>query len=141
MAAILPNGKNQFIDANGRPLIGGKVYFYEPNTETLKDTWADAAMTQVNTNPVTLDARGQAPIHGNGSYRQVLKDRFLNTVWDEVIDAPLTDDDLPSGGVGRPQNPKLWQIFIDSSLGPYGQPIYCAQVNPVVWCNFAGVKV
>jgi hypothetical protein len=86
MASILPKGKTQFTTLLGRPLIGGKVYFYEPNTETKKDTWQDQALTIPNTNPVILDARGEAVIWGSGTYRQVLKDVLGITIWDEVID-------------------------------------------------------
>ena len=71
MSMILPNGKTQFEDANGRPLIGGKVYFYQPSTETKIDTWQDIDLTIPNTNPVELDARGPSPIWGNTVYRQV----------------------------------------------------------------------
>jgi hypothetical protein len=85
MASLLPNGKQQFIDILGRPLVGGQVFFYAPGTETKKDTYQDQAQTTPNTNPVVLDARGQATIWGTGSYRQVVKDRFGITVWDQVI--------------------------------------------------------
>jgi hypothetical protein len=142
MASILPNGKTQFVDQNGKPLAGGTVTFYAPGTTTKQDTWQDQAMTHPNTNPVVLDSRGQATIWGDGSYRQVLADAFGVVIWDQVVAAPLTQSDLPSGGIARPSSPKLWQVWIDSTLGPYGQPIYCAQVTPsIIWCNFAGVPV
>ncbi|MBR7899905.1 hypothetical protein [Burkholderia multivorans] len=88
MASILPNGKTQFTDVNGRPLVGGKVYYFEPNTETKKDTWQDAGQTIVNTNPVTLDGSGQAVIWGKGTYRQVVYDRKGNLLWDEIVSEP-----------------------------------------------------
>jgi len=85
MPTILPNGKNQFIDLNGRPLVGGKVFYYEPGTETFKDTYADLAGTIVNENPITLDGRGQATICGTGAYRQVTKDKDGALIWDEEV--------------------------------------------------------
>jgi hypothetical protein len=85
MASILPKGKTQFFNLLGRPLVGGKVYFYLPDTETKKDTWQDEAMTIPNTNPVVLDARGEAVIWGEGSYRQVVKDALGITIWDQEI--------------------------------------------------------
>lgn len=63
MSSLIPNGEQRFVDNNGRPLIGGRVYYYVPNTSTLKDTWQDESMTILNTNPIVLDARGNAP-HG-----------------------------------------------------------------------------
>lgn len=83
MATLLPTGKQQFLDANGNPLAGGSVYFYVPGTTTPKDTWQDSAQTILNTNPVILDARGQAVIYGTGSYRQIVKDSTGNLIWDQ----------------------------------------------------------
>jgi hypothetical protein len=88
MAAPLPKGKTQFTNLLGRPLVGGKVYFYAPGTDTKKDTWQDEAATIPNTNPVVLDARGEAVIWGSGSYRQVLKEvigPLEVTIYDEVV--------------------------------------------------------
>lgn len=83
-ATLLPNGKQAFTDANGGPLVSGKVYFYIPNTSTLKDTWQDKDKTILNTNPIILDARGEAIIYGAGAYRQVLQDSLGNTIWDQL---------------------------------------------------------
>lgn len=83
-ASILPPAKTTFNDANGNPLVNGKVEHYIPGTGTLKTTWQDAAETIPNTNPVVLDAAGRALILGDGSYRQVLKDRNGNVIWDAV---------------------------------------------------------
>ncbi|HDR9003214.1 TPA: hypothetical protein QDA99_002798 [Burkholderia vietnamiensis] len=89
MASILPNGKTQFVDQNGKPLAGGMVTFYAPGTTTKQDTWQDQAQTQVNTNPVVLDSRGQALIWGSGSYRQVVTDKFGAVIWDQVVSDPV----------------------------------------------------
>lgn len=85
---ILPNGKSQFIDINGKPLVGGTVTFYEPGTLVLKDTWQDSAKTILNTNPIVLDSRGQALIYGDGIYRQRVKDSLGNLIWDELTNSP-----------------------------------------------------
>ena len=85
MSSLLPNGKQHFDDNNGRPLVGGRVYFYVPNTSTPKNTWQDRALTILNTNPVVLDARGEATIWGSGVYRQVVRDQFGNLIWDQVV--------------------------------------------------------
>lgn len=82
---LLQNGKQAFTDANSRPLSGGRVFFYAPGTQTLRDTWQDAGLTVLNTNPVILDARGEASIYGNGDYRQVLRDASGVLIWDQLI--------------------------------------------------------
>lgn len=84
MAYLLPNGKQQFLDANGDPLANGTVTFYIPNTTTPKDTWQDPDQATLNTNPVVLDAGGYAVIYGFGSYRQILKDEDGNLIWDQL---------------------------------------------------------
>jgi len=81
----LPNGKAQFIDQNGDPLVGGQVYFYQVGTLIPANTYQDPAETIPNTNPIILDSRGQAVIFGSGSYRQVLQDVDGNTIWDQTI--------------------------------------------------------
>lgn len=83
-AAILPPAKTTFVDGNGKPYNGGKVFFYIPGTDTLKSTWQDADKNVLNANPVILDAAGRAIIYGDGEYRQVLKDRNNNQIWDQL---------------------------------------------------------
>lgn len=86
-AAILPPAKTTFVDQNGKPLTSGKVDFYIPGTTTRKTTWQDANATIANTNPVILDAAGRALILGSGAYRQVVKDRNDNIIWDQVTNS------------------------------------------------------
>jgi hypothetical protein len=83
-ASLLPNGKQQFLDANGKPLTSGTVDFYVPSTTTRKTTWQNSGETISNTNPVVLDAGGRAIIYGDGIYRQVVKDRNGNLIWDQL---------------------------------------------------------
>ena len=87
---ILPNGKQQFIDSNGKPLASGNVYYYIPSTTTFKNTYQNSAGTVLNTNPVVLDANGQCIAYGTGSYRQQVYDVYGNLVWDVQVDSPLT---------------------------------------------------
>jgi len=84
MATLLPNAKQQFIDASGAPLAGGEVYMYVPNTTVFKDTWQDSGGTTLNTNPIVLDASGEAIIYGSGAYRQVVYDANGDLVWDQL---------------------------------------------------------
>jgi len=63
-APILGTPCPQFYDGNGNPLASGKVYVYEPDTTTLRNsypTYDDAnAATNANANPVILDSNGYA---------------------------------------------------------------------------------
>ena len=81
-ATLLPNGEQQFIDANGKPYANGKVYFYSnyPTCSVLKNTFQDSAGSVLNTNPVVLSAMGTATIFGTGNYCQVLKDELISVI-------------------------------------------------------------
>lgn len=80
-AFLLPNGKQQYFDTAGDPLVGGKVYTYAAGTSTPKTTYQDSAATIANANPVILDSRGEAVIFWDGSYKVVLKDSLENTIY------------------------------------------------------------
>jgi hypothetical protein len=88
-SVLLPNGKQQFLDANGNPLGGGSVGMYVPATLTPKTTWQDSDNSATNVNPVPLDAAGTALIYGTGEYRQIVKDALGNTIWDELTSGQL----------------------------------------------------
>lgn len=95
---LLPNGEQQFCDANGVPLAGGSVYFYVPGTTTAKTTYADPDLTVANTNPVILDAAGRAIVWGSGEYRQILYDRNAVMIWDQLTFGQIGG--VPSGAAG-----------------------------------------
>jgi hypothetical protein len=81
--SLIPNGKQQYLDANGKPLAGGKVYYYIPSTTTLKNTYQDLYLTILNTNPIVLDSAGECIAWGAGAYRQVVYDVNGNIIWDQ----------------------------------------------------------
>lgn len=83
-AALLPSGRQVFVDSNGAPLAGGSVGFYIPNTLTPKTTWSDPGEANPNQDPMGLDSAGSAVIYGSGQYREILKDANGNTLWDEL---------------------------------------------------------
>lgn len=85
MTQLLPNGKQQFTDNNGKPLVNGKVFHYFVGTNNPKTTYQDADETIPNTNPVILNSRGEASIYGTGNYRQVLQTAAGVTIWDQVV--------------------------------------------------------
>src|SRR5437868_1923063 len=86
-ASLLPLGKTQFLDNQGNPLAGGKVYNYIAGTTTFKNTWQDSAEATLNANPVVLDSAGRALIYGEGTYRQIVRKANGDLVWDAVTAA------------------------------------------------------
>ncbi len=71
----IPFVKARFFDRCGKPLTGGKVYTYEANTTTAKTTYKDPYGLTPNTNPIILDAAGEADIYLDGTYRIRITDR------------------------------------------------------------------
>jgi hypothetical protein len=81
MAILLPQGKQQYFTSAGVPLVGGRVYTYDAGTTNPRQTFQDAAAAAPNTNPVILDARGEATIFWAGSYKVVLRDALDVVIW------------------------------------------------------------
>lgn len=76
MATSVVFPRAQFFSNNGRPLIGGRIHTYAAGSSTRTATYRDAAKSQPNTNPILLDARGEAAIYlAEGvEYKFVLED-------------------------------------------------------------------
>lgn len=71
------------LDANGSPLSGAKLYFYEAGTTNPADSFADEALTVANTNPVVADSAGRfGDIFLRATdYKVILKDAADVTIW------------------------------------------------------------
>lgn len=105
---VLPQGRQQFFDNDGAELVGGQVLTLVPGTSTPKDTYTDFTGGTTNTNPVILNARGEAAIYWGGAYDVILKDANGVTIWgpERVVqpeDAGAVDElraDLASANSG-----------------------------------------
>lgn len=82
MPQLLPPPKFRAEDSVGGPLVGGKLYTYQAGTSTPKDSYTSFTMGAANTNPVILDARGEASVWLDGAYRVRLLDADNNLIWD-----------------------------------------------------------
>jgi hypothetical protein len=90
MTTLTPTPKQQFLDANGNPLSGGKVYTYAAGTTTPLATYTDQGGSTPNTNPVILDSRGEAAIWlGVASYKLKLTTATDVEIWtvDNIVSA------------------------------------------------------
>lgn len=77
-----PPPRLQFFDDNGNPLTGGRLYTYLAGTTTPIATYADAAGTTVNANPIILDARGETIVWLESfAYKFVLRDAADVLIW------------------------------------------------------------
>lgn len=86
------------VDGNGNVRANAKLYFYLTGTTTPQNTYADAALSAVNANPVVADSNGQFPAIYLGdpptfsAYKAILKTSADVTVWttDPYAGAPVT---------------------------------------------------
>jgi len=97
MSSIMTEPKVQFIDSNGEPLVGGKIYTYEASTSVPKETWKDYGKFQENTNPVILDDAGRASIWLEGSYKIIVSD--INDVVIYTMDNVKSVSDINLDGL------------------------------------------
>lgn len=70
-------------DNNGLPLFLGQLFTYAAGTTTPQATYVDSTQTTQNTNPVILNARGEANVWLDPtlSYKFVLQDALGNQIW------------------------------------------------------------
>lgn len=92
---VLPYPRFRAWTSNNTPLAGGKLYTYEPGTTTPKAVFQDTLLTTPHTNPVVLDANGEALIYTSGKYKYVLDDASDVQVWEEDN---IGDDGSPIDG-------------------------------------------
>lgn len=68
-ATLLPQGRQKYFDDNGNVLAGGKIYTFSAGTSTPQAAYQDADGTIPHTNPIILDAEGEAVIFWSGNYK------------------------------------------------------------------------
>lgn len=99
LVSNLPNGRKQYFDTNGNPLVAGSVAFFIPNTSTLSTVYQDDQKSVISPNPVTLDAAGTCSVFASGEFREQVKDADGNLISDSVVVAPtpliISDAMLP----------------------------------------------
>lgn len=117
-----------WLDNNGKPLAGGRLFVYDAGTTTPTNTWQDAAHSQLNTNPIILDAGGFTSIwlDPTKSYKFRMVDALGNQQWtvDNYVGATLTGNMvvplnfiLPATGTNTIDNGMNWQSWKFSLTG------------------------
>lgn len=129
--ALSPAPKLQFLDNNGHPYSGGKLYVCVSGATcpgTPLDTYIDVNGTR-NTNPIVLDSAGRATIYLNTSvtYQYVLKDQFGNTV--------LTQDPVNSAGGVSASAVATTGSVVPSSCTTPGMFFILNVINQLWVCN------
>jgi len=127
-AQLTPTPVQKFWDANGVQLSGGKVFTYIAGTTTKQATWTDSTQSVLNTNPIILNARGEAP-------------NWLDTTetYKEVV-APANDTDPPTSPIQTSDNinaPGTSTVTIPSGLAGNGVSDDSAAINNAINTAFA----
>lgn len=72
MAGYWPQSASQVSDANGKPIVGAKAFFYLGGTTTPLEVFRDYGLTNPHPNPLTTDGFGRFPSvffdEGDGFY-------------------------------------------------------------------------
>ena len=99
---VMPTPIQQFLDNNGDPAAGFKLYTYAADSTTNQATYSDAALSVANANPIVLDANGRATVFlADLTYKFVLKNAAADaTIWsqDDISSVPTGSDNLEITG-------------------------------------------
>lgn len=98
--------REQFIDANGNPYSGGRLYWYAAGSTTAQDTFTDSTGATANANPVVCDSAGRPQtevwLTTAKNYKLVFKTSADVTIFTEdniagINDATLVLDEWIAG--------------------------------------------
>jgi hypothetical protein len=83
MAGVIATIPKFQFSANGVPMVGGTLETYIAGSTTPATTWQDSDLTSANTNPISLDARGECVLWLDSAvvYKFVLKNAAGVVQW------------------------------------------------------------
>ena len=122
--SISPLARQQYLDINGNPISGGKLFSYIAGTTTKTNTYTSSTGGSANTNPILLDSSGRTPsgvwLTDGTDYKFVL--------------APSTDTDPPSSPIWTEDHIKTTAITSASALSEWINPALTpTYINGVVF--------
>lgn len=129
MLTFLHSNRLQAFDNSGKPLDGGKLYFYELKTTTPKAVYADVDGTNFLSNPVILDSAGTAEVYMFGSYTVATYDKFDAQVGTFIDVKGSIDDVITGSGSG------LFANNIIISVDNYDKVREIDSPYSLVWCQ------
>lgn len=129
MASSFTSGRFQGLDSAGIPLSGGKLWTYAAGTLTPLATYTTQSGGIENSNPVTLDSAGRAPVWlSSSSYRMILKSAAGTTITDDDNISPYPGDTVTfiaagSGAVTRTMQDKARDVVNFRDFGAVGDGV------------------
>jgi hypothetical protein len=88
------NRREQFLDSSGNPATGAFLFFYAANSSTKQNTYNSSTGGVANSNPITLNSRGEPGVEVWGTVGQTYK----------IVLAPSTDADPPVSPIWTEDN-------------------------------------
>jgi hypothetical protein len=95
----------QFLDNNGNPLTGGKLFTYAAGTTTPQATFTTFAGNVAHANPIILDAAGRVPggeiwltVGANYKFSLFTSANVLIATWDNIVGIDGMDFAIVAGG-------------------------------------------
>jgi hypothetical protein len=111
MANLSPAPWFQFVDANGLPYSGAKLFTYAAGTTTKLASYTDSALSIAHANPIILDSAGRTTI-------------YLSAAAYKFVLAPASDSDPPVSAI-RTQDNILPYLAYNASVGAGGTASLC----------------
>ncbi len=134
MATTWPGSRIPYINADGTPMVGAKLRFYNAGTSTPQVVYSDGTLSVARNQPILADARGMFPTiylsPTPGVYRQKLTEASDVLVFDD------DDIDVPQAATYTPPDPGVTDptllVGTGMRIGFYGI------APPTGWVRAAG---
>lgn len=138
-ATLSPVAIQQFFDNNGKPLAGGKLYFFIAGTDFPTPAYADPGMLVPLQNPLILDSAGRAPeiFLGPQSYKLMLTTSLGVGIWtaDNVISAALLSQQANAPSVTTVNTTAIQHNLATGTNR--NRLVVCTQTGDVIITGFA----
>lgn len=135
MAIIIAEGKQSYTDDAGVPLSGGLLYTWDAGTTTPRLTWSDSAQTAPHTNPIVLDARGEATVFWSGAYKVELRTATNVPIW--TVDNITAGNDAISAAALAASSGATLVGFIQAGTGAVARTAQAKMRDVVSLLDFA----
>lgn len=105
-----------FFDADGKPLVGGKVYSFKVGTDEFKPTYRNSEFTAANQNPISLDQAGSALIYIRGSVQLKIYNKQGNLIEEKIVYQQQMQTQFFDNYGKALSNGKIWTYDYQSTI-------------------------
>jgi len=129
---LSPNPKFQAFDSDGNPLVGGKLYTYGAGGSTPLATYTDSTGASANSNPIILDANGEANVWlSNAAYKFTLKDANDVLQWtvDNIIGVGFVQANIVYWGATSSGSANAQTIITNPQFTTYQTPLIISFIS------------